>query len=59
MESVDKSGSSFLYKKPGMEDGEISMIDLCVSGGIVNAYNALLLADKVASAKAKKTPSKK
>lgn len=59
MESVDKSGSTLLYKKPGIEDGEITMTDLCVSGGIVNAYNALLLAEKVSSAKAKTTPSKK
>jgi subtilisin family serine protease len=59
MESVDKSGSGLLYKKPGIEDGQIAMTDLCVSGGIVNAYNALLLAEKVASTKTKTQSSKK
>lgn len=59
MESVDKSGIGLLYKKPGIEDGQIAMTDLCVSGGIVNAYNALLLAEKVASAKTKTQSSKK
>ena len=40
-----------LFPKPGTEGEMISMSDLCVSGGIVNAYNAMVLAEKMAKAK--------
>jgi cell wall-associated protease len=54
MESVDKSMAEQSFTKPGAMDGEtMAMKELCVSGGIVNAYNALVLADKMASTKKK------
>lgn len=51
MESADKSLSETLFPKPGADAEKIAMKDLCVSGGIVNAYNALVLADKWAREK--------
>jgi len=59
MESAEKSLTNQLFDEPGTEDEKIAMADLCVSGGIVNAYTALLLADKIASEKIKKTSNKK
>jgi subtilisin family serine protease len=54
MESVDKSMTEQSFAKPGTTDDEtMAMKELCVSGGIVNAYNALVLAEKTASAKKK------
>ncbi|MCU0404428.1 MAG: S8 family serine peptidase [Chitinophagaceae bacterium] len=51
MQSVDKTLSNQLFSKPGSDDETITMAELCGSGGIVNAYNALVLADKMASQK--------
>jgi cell wall-associated protease len=51
MESVDKSQSTDPFTKPGADGEMITMQELCVSGGIVNAYNALLLADKMSTGK--------
>lgn len=51
LQSVDKSMGDQLFPKPGTEGEMISMSDLCVSGGIVNAYNAMVLAEKMAKAK--------
>jgi cell wall-associated protease len=46
-ESVDKSMANQSFKKPGGEKKEkIKMRDVCKTGGIVNAYNAVLLAEK-------------
>ncbi len=60
MESADRSLTNEKFDEPGAEKGEqIAMADLCASGGIVNAYQALLLAEKVASEKNKKPSSKK
>jgi cell wall-associated protease len=59
MESSDKSLTNQLFDEPGTEDEKIAMADLCASGGIVNAYSALLLADKIASDKNKKSTNKK
>ncbi len=58
MQSVEKSLTNQLFDKPGEEGEKISMAELCVSGGIVNAYHALLLADKMSEAKSKKGSSK-
>lgn len=47
-ESVDKSMTNQNFKKPGAERKEkIKMKDICKTGGIVNAYNAVLLAEKL------------
>lgn len=61
MESADKSMAALMFEKPGAEKGDkkIAMADLCTTGGIVNAYSALLLADKVAAEKTRKTSTKK
>jgi len=59
MESAEKSLTNQLFDEPGTEDAKIAMADLCASGGIVNAYTALLLADKIASEKNKKSTNKK
>lgn len=54
MESVDKSLAEQSFSKPGATGDEmVTMKDLCVSGGIVNAHNALMLAEKVAAGKKK------
>lgn len=37
--------------KPGTEDEKVPFADLCVSGRIVNAYNALKMADKIVNGK--------
>ncbi|POY36598.1 hypothetical protein C3K47_09490 [Solitalea longa] len=41
----------FLVVKPGKQKTNVAMTDLCHSGGIVNAYNALLLAEEINSGK--------
>ncbi len=47
-ESVDNSMANQSFKKPGGEKKEkIKMKDVCKTGGIVNAYNAVLLAEKI------------
>lgn len=38
--------------KPGTETEKVKMTELCVSGGIVNAYNALQAAEKIAAVQA-------
>jgi cell wall-associated protease len=58
VQSVDKSQSGQLFSKPGTEDEVIAMSELTVSGGIVNAYNALKLAEEWATSKQKKSASK-
>jgi subtilisin family serine protease len=60
MESADRSFTNQLFDEPGSEKEEkIAMSELCASGGIVNAYAALLLAEKSASEKSKNTANKK
>ena len=60
MESSDRSLTNQLFDEPGSENKEkIAMADLCASGGIVNAYAALLLAEKLAIEKVKNTSGKK
>jgi hypothetical protein len=54
MQSVDKSLTNQLFAQPGSEEEKITMAELCGSGGIVNAYNALMLAEKMAAGKKKK-----
>jgi subtilisin family serine protease len=41
----------FQLIKPGTQDEMVSLDEICVSGRIVNAYNALLMADKMVSRK--------
>lgn len=56
IQSADKSLIDQLFPKPGSaEGGKITLAELCVAGGIVNAYNAMVLADKMAAAKTKKS----
>jgi hypothetical protein len=55
IQSVEKSLTNQLFDKPGEEGEKITMAELCASGGIVNAYNALVLADKMSAAKTKKS----
>ena len=43
--------------KPGTKE-KVSMKDLCRTGGIVNAYNAIMLADKIAGTSNKKIKRK-
>lgn len=43
--------------KPGSEDDKVNLADLCQSGGIANAYEAIKLADALTSQKPK-TPAK-
>jgi cell wall-associated protease len=44
-------------KKPGTDDDLVSLSDISISGGIINAYDAIKLADKInAEAKAKEIP---
>jgi cell wall-associated protease len=60
MESTDRSLSNQLFDEPGSDnEKKIAMAGLCASGGIVNAYQALLLAEKTANEKIKKPASKK
>jgi subtilisin family serine protease len=54
VQSVDNSLNDQLFTKPGSQDEMIAMADLSVSGGIVNAYNALKLAGEWAASKQKK-----
>ncbi len=53
IQSVDSSLNNQIFPKPGSEEETITMSELCVSGGIVNAYNALVLAERKATAKRK------
>jgi len=53
IQSVDSSLNNQMFPKPGSEEETITMSELCVSGGIVNAYNALVLAERKANAKRK------
>jgi subtilisin family serine protease len=55
MQSADKSLADQLFPKPGTEGETILMSELCGSGGIVNAYNALVLAEKMVLSKSKKS----
>ncbi|MCU0388921.1 MAG: S8 family peptidase [Chitinophagaceae bacterium] len=60
MESSDRSLSKEKFDEPGSEKNKkIPMADLCASGGIANAYTALLLAEKVSSEKLKRAPLQK
>ncbi len=45
MKSVTKVDYKVKYKNDKGENVKIPFADICVSGGIVNAYNALLLAE--------------
>ena len=58
IQSVDKSLADQLFPKPGADGETITMAELCGSGGIVNAFNAIVLAEKMASSKSKKSPGK-
>ena len=44
---------NFEVIKPGTKDEKVSFTDLCVSGSIVNAYNALKMADGIVNRKNK------
>ncbi|MCY1534135.1 hypothetical protein D9M68_694960 [compost metagenome] len=46
MKSVVKVNHKVKYKNERGENVRVPFADLCVSGGIVNAYQALLLAEK-------------
>lgn len=54
MESADKSLADTEFKVPGTEKEKAPLSAMCVSGGIVNAANALMLAEKMAMAKQNK-----
>lgn len=54
MESADKSLADTAFKVPGTEKEKAPLSALCISGGIVNAENALMLAEKMATAKQNK-----
>jgi hypothetical protein len=45
MRSVVKPGHTVIVKD-GNETKKVLLSDICVSGGVVNAYNALKLAEK-------------
>lgn len=53
MQSADTSLRNKTFTKPGDDKEKIAMADLCITGGIVNAYAALQLAEKMAEAKKK------
>lgn len=46
MESVDTSMGDEMFPNPSNPEEKMTMKQLCVSGGIVNAYNALKLAEE-------------
>ncbi|MCU0374957.1 MAG: S8 family serine peptidase [Chitinophagaceae bacterium] len=48
MESADKSLADTEFTVPGTEKEKAPLSAMCVSGGIVNAANALMLAEKMA-----------
>jgi subtilisin family serine protease len=51
-ESVDVSYQQSLLPRPGGEkSGKLPLAKLCRTGGIVNAYNAVLLAEKIEQSK--------
>lgn len=54
--SVDASMANQLFKMPGNKKEKIRMDQLCKTGGIINAYNAVLLAQKVVAAQIMATP---
>ena len=54
MESADKSLADTAFKVPGTEKEKAPLSALCISGGIVNAESALMLAEKMATTKQNK-----
>jgi subtilisin family serine protease len=56
-QSVYIATDNVVVLKPGTKE-KVSMKDLCRTGGIVNAYNAIILADKIAGNNIKKSKKK-
>ena len=57
-QSVSRPDAEVPCIKPGIKGEPLSLSDLCKSGGIINAYNAVTIASHIAETAVIKTPNK-
>ena len=57
-QSVSKPDALVPCIKPGIKGNPLSLSDLCRSGGIINAYNAVTIASHITETAVIKTPQK-